>query len=122
MSEPAKKRSKAEKIVWRIVLVLFAFLVLSLFVDHPIVMMVGGIITGWIMFLIHVPTRMQLNGSAIATGVGCLIGVLVIGHLLARWLWRETRGTGDGPTWRLRWTLASVALFIVMFVCGTGAT
>ena len=122
MSKPAKKRSTAEKVVWRIALGLFALLVLSLFVDHPTVLIATGLVAGWIMFLVHVPARMEINPAAIATGIGCLIGVLLIGHLLARWLWRETRAAADGSTWRLRWTLASVALFIVMFVCGIGAT
>jgi len=122
MTTSPKPRSAWERNIWWAVLGLFLLLVLTVFVDHPSVLIAGGIIVGWIAFLIRVPTRIELNPSAVATGIGCLIGVVILGHLLARWLWRQTRAAGDDSAWRWRWTLASVALFVAMFVCGIGAT
>jgi prepilin-type processing-associated H-X9-DG protein len=130
MTDDNSKKKKESLLVKVLLVVGIVALLASIFVDLPPMLIALGVLAGWIMFIMRLPAQIQLNFAAIATGVICLLGTLVVGHVLARWFWRETRhresepsGSAAGPKpWRLRWTICLVGLFVAMFVCGIGAT
>src|SRR5215510_11405717 len=84
----------------------------------PQVVFVFYLIVGWIGYVARVIPQTRVNWTGVASGVLCLVGVVVLGHGIGRWLYREMSA---GRFWKLRWTLALVAIVVFMFVAGIGA-
>ncbi len=75
---------------------------------------------GWVWFVARVVPRVSVPIQSAAVGLACLVLVVLIGHLMARWLWREMRPAG--PPWRVRSTATVVGVVLLMFACGMAAT
>src|SRR5947209_6910268 len=71
--------------------------------------------TGWATFLPKALSRLDVSWGGIACFGTCLALILVLGHALCSWLWRES---GRSERWRARWTFAGVAGMVVMFSAG----
>lgn len=93
----------------------------------PQIIMVGFyLVAGWTMYLARVVPSVRANWPGVATAAACLLGVVLLGHYVAQWLWHAVPAEGDDVatlrTWRMRWTLAGVAIVVLMFAAGIGAT
>jgi len=75
--------------------------------------------TGWATFLPKALSRLEISGGGIARFGTCLALILILGHALCSWLWREY---GRSEPWRARWTFAGVAGMVVMFAAGMAFT
>jgi len=75
--------------------------------------------TGWATFLPKALSRLEISWGGIARFGTCLALILVLGHALCSWLWREN---GRSEPWRARWTVAGVAGMVVMFAAGMAFT
>jgi len=75
--------------------------------------------TGWATFLPKALSRLDVSWGGIARFGTCLALILVLGHALCSWLWRES---GRSERWRARWTFAGVAGMVVMFAAGMAFT
>ncbi len=75
----------------------------------------------WFSYLRRVIPEMQVDRSAVISASICVVGVLIIGHFIARWLWRESVRDVTRQ-WRLRWTIAGVSIVLLMFTSGIAAT
>ncbi len=106
--------SRAMKIV---LFVLVAFVVL---VVVPLAV-IWQLLFGWAFYLGRVIPAVRMQPGGVVLGMACLVGVAVLGHWLAGWLWREM-GPATAPRWRLRWTAISLGIVVLMFVCGISAT
>jgi prepilin-type processing-associated H-X9-DG protein len=101
----------------------FALLVVGLLVLGiigalpPQIIFLAHLAFGWIGYLGKVLPQARMNGMGVATAALCLAGVLLLGHMLARWLMREI----NGRAWSMRWTLSITAIIVFMFVAGIGA-
>lgn len=98
----------------------------------------GNLAIGWIMYLMRVLPRVRISWSGVAMAAACLTGTALLGHALARWLWSEMHrpdaaadpasadaaaADPDGVApWRGRWTASILALVVIMFAAGIGAT
>ena len=79
------------------------------------------LLLGWIVYLARVLPEVRVNGSAVIMAGICLVGIVLTGHLLTRWLWRETTGDKAKP-WKLRWTISGLLIVVVGFASGIAAT
>ena len=95
------------------------FLVLALLVPLAVVFQV---VFGWVYFAARVIPQTRVQAGGVAVAAVALAGAAAVGHWIAAWLWREMHARGDRPRWRVRWTLASLGVIVLMFVCGTAAT
>jgi prepilin-type processing-associated H-X9-DG protein len=80
---------------------------------------------GWIGYLRRVLPKVHFPWPGAATALTCLFGVVFLGHTFARWLWGGAApdpATTIRPPWRMRWTLAAVAVTVLMFTAGIAAT
>jgi prepilin-type processing-associated H-X9-DG protein len=94
------------------------FMVCTGSAPRPVVFLIELLI-GWWGYLGRTLPNVRMNWIAVISATVCITALLVLGHRLARWLWRET--TNDQSRWRFRWTLAGVAVFVFMFVAGIAA-
>ncbi len=105
---------------WLGILLIASFLLcLCLPTDRNSSAYLFGIPFGWISFLQKVVPNVQISREGVLTALLCLL-VLVPGlHLFLRW----ARGGVAGATrrWKLRWTLALIALVVLTFAAGTAA-
>jgi hypothetical protein len=89
----------------------------------PPVIFAFHLLIGWIGFLTRVVPLMHVNGAGAASAIVCLAGVLLLGHAMARWFWRDGGlAARHGTPWKLKWTAAGVAVIVLLFVAGIGAT
>lgn len=97
----------------KVVLVVLAILVLIVFAAP--FEMPRSIVWGWLLFLYHTLPRMTVDWPSVF--VGCLALVLfTTGVHAAGRTWR--RNAPEGPHWKLRWSLATVAVVFVLFAAG----
>lgn len=82
--------------------------------------LVFQLLFGWIVFLGRVVPQASVPPGSVAVGLASLAIAGLLGHRLARWLWREMRP--DAPPWRLRSTAIGVGVVLLMFACGMAAT
>src|SRR5208283_1687688 len=86
-----------------------------------------GLIGGWAFFLKRVILQVTVNWGGMLTAVVCLVALVVGLQLFLGWVTRELRRRGAGGKeqqpgpWQMRWTLAIVALVVLMFVAGISA-
>jgi prepilin-type processing-associated H-X9-DG protein len=75
---------------------------------------------GWISFLIRVVPRLSPDGPNVAVSLTALVLFTVGIHWLGRAWRRHAAGPAAtaGTPWRLRWSLAVVALVFLMFTAG----
>jgi Protein of unknown function (DUF1559) len=74
-----------------------------------------AIILGWLLFLLRTLPRMTVDWPSVF--VGCLALVLfTLGIHGAGRAWRRT--AGDAPRWKIRWSLAAVAVVFLLFAAG----
>jgi hypothetical protein len=76
--------------------------------------------TGWLAFLRRVLPRVTAEPATIATGVGALLLLAAVLHLLGRSTYAPS-GRDLPATWPWRWTLAAVALAVLLFAGGLSA-
>jgi prepilin-type processing-associated H-X9-DG protein len=88
---------------------------------RPVVFIVS-LLFGWSLYLQRVIPQITINGSGVLSGALCIAGVLLIGHWLASWLWRETR-PADAPKhrWKPGWTVALTSIVVLLFFSGMAA-
>ncbi|MES0336479.1 MAG: hypothetical protein SFH39_09015 [Candidatus Magnetobacterium sp. LHC-1] len=82
------------------------------------------IATGWIYYVLHIAKNIGFNATEIVSGI-VILALLIVGlHVFVRWFYAELkRLRNETPTiWQLRWTLVSVAIFVLMFVTGISTT
>lgn len=79
--------------------------------------MLGGLVTalwyllaGWFAFLRRVVPQTQVNTAGVMTAAACLIGAIGLTQYLGRMF---------SPNWRAKWTVATVAIVVLMFAAGT---
>jgi hypothetical protein len=93
---------------------------LSYFYEMPTLLLVGF---GWARFLEDNAPRMTFDWTAVALGIGAMALFVAVGHLTFRSL--AVRGETASSLsvrpvhWKLRWTLAILAVVLLMFVAGT---
>lgn len=108
-------------------LLVFAALLSCLGIAATPIQVLIGLLFGWIVYVIRVVPRVEMNWTAVLGAALCIATVLGIGHSTAKWLWRsQNHGTDDSAmsrsTWRWRSTVAMVAMITLMFAAGLGAT
>jgi prepilin-type processing-associated H-X9-DG protein len=96
-------------------------------VAPQIIMVMFELVVGWPMYLARVLPSVRFNLAGLATAAACLLMIVLLGHRFAGWMWSAT-SAGDGaaaerrPVWRMRWTMGVIAIVLLMFVAGIGAT
>ncbi|KJU87310.1 fimbrial protein [Candidatus Magnetobacterium bavaricum] len=82
------------------------------------------IATGWIYYILHIAEKVRFNATEIVSGVFILALLLVGLHTFLRWFSAEFRHLRNEPPtgWPLRWTIVSVAVFVLIFVTGIATT
>ena len=92
-----------------------------------IIMVMFQLVGGWTLYLARVLPSVRLNLAGLATAAACLLMIVVLGHRFGGWMWSATPAR-DGtaaeprPAWRMRWTMGVIAIVLLMFVAGIGAT
>lgn len=84
------------------------------------------LVLGWVVYVFRVIPQTSIDWGGVATAALCLLGLVGGLHWFLRWLYGQMRKPGEpdlqpAPTWKLRWTLALVALVVLMFVAGISA-
>jgi hypothetical protein len=83
------------------------------------------LVLGWVFFLGRTLPRLTVNWAGVATAAVCLVAGGVGLHFFARWLYQAKAGQEETEAvarrWRPRWTVAVVAVVVLMFVAGTAA-
>jgi len=108
------------------VAVLFGLLVLSC-VAPQIVTIAYMVVVGWFGYLTRVLPSVRVSWPGVATAITCLLVIALLGHRFAAWLWSSVPADGSASAspsvpWRMRWTMAILAVVVLMFVAGIGAT
>lgn len=85
----------------------------------PPLRLYGCALFGWALFAKDVAPRIQVNPAAVGLFAATLVGTTFGVHLFAGWLRRSIRP--EAPPWRVKWTLAGMALFVLAFVAGIAA-
>ena len=82
-------------------------------------------VIGWVTFPIRVVPQMTFEPVAIGVAAVSLVMMILLAHGLARWLFAGHPHAGPLPEgketprpWRLRWTVAMVAIVLLLFVSG----
>ncbi|MGB7157237.1 MAG: H-X9-DG-CTERM domain-containing protein [Tepidisphaeraceae bacterium] len=102
---------------WTIAVIVL-LLVATVVVPQPLIVL-WNLSLGWASYLMRVIPNVRVNPVGVATAITCLVATLSLGHAFARWLRRATDPT---EPWHARWTIAIVAIVLLMFVAGIGAT
>jgi hypothetical protein len=118
-----ERQGRASKTFW---IVLGAVLGVALLwcAGIPLANVLIALGAGWIMYLVRVVPQVQISWPGMLGGACCLAGVIVLGHGISAWLWRETAATAGESRprrWRGGWTLAAVGIVVLMFVAGIAA-
>lgn len=74
---------------------------------------------GWAAHAASTLPRVHVNWSGVGMLAACIALSAWIGHRFLAWLWS---GTGHVEPWRPRWTLAGLALIVLMFAAGMSFT
>lgn len=103
--------------------VLVLFLLFACFVVEPgTIVLPFYVLFGWGEYLYRVLPEVKVSWPATFSALVCLLGVLCLGHVFARWIWRETAGqTSIHSSWKPRWTLTAATIVVLMFTAGIAA-
>lgn len=106
----------------KVVAIILFLMFLSCILPVSLTMTAWLLLLGWVSYLARVVPQIRVNWSAVGGAIVSLGGVLILGQLTARWLWRESAVAQSqrGP-WRIKWTFAATAIVLLMFICGLGA-
>lgn len=81
------------------------------------------VVFGWARFLEGNAPRMTFDWNAVALGIGAMLLFVVVGHFTFRGLAARKEATPTPSTapvkWKLRWTVAILAVVLLMFIAGT---
>ncbi len=106
-----------------VLVVLFVFLLsgLNFIIQIPL-----NLAFGWIKFLAEVLPNITIQPIMILSGIGAIF-ILTLGvHQFLVWFYKnyQTAPQDELPLhpWRIRWTLASVAIFMLMFLTSIAMT
>jgi hypothetical protein len=114
---------KRRLLFWLSVTFVVLFLMACLGIIPPPVLFVAYLLVGWTVYIGRVMPEIRLDLSGLLMATIALAGVLVLGHFLARWLWRETAIAGlTRRPWQKRWTASAATVILLMFVAGIAAT
>ena len=103
-----------------LVLVVVVFFVMgALGIAPTLVETVFYLLFGWTVYLWRVVPQAHVAWVGVLTAIACMLGVLGIGHTIARWLYRET--APSPRRWRPRWTVAAATIIVLTFVAGISA-
>ena len=112
----------------RLVVLLVAAVVL-LFLAAPLgaaePLMVGwALAAGWYAYVAREFPAIELSWPGLVLAALCVVGSVVLGHWLIRWLWESDAPADNGSvaSWRLRSTLKGFGIILLAFVCGIAAT
>jgi hypothetical protein len=86
-----------------------------------LVILVFHVAFGWIGFARRTLPGVTVPMGSVMVGLGSFAGMLVMGHVVGRWLFGEWTGRGPGA-WRVKYTLSLSGLVLLTFVCGMAAT
>jgi Protein of unknown function (DUF1559) len=75
-----------------------------------------ALVFGWVFFLVRMVPRMAPDWPSLAVGAAA-VGLFAAGAHWAGRAWRRGRSPGD-RTWKVRWSLASVAVLLLLFTAG----
>ena len=81
---------KSRRLFWFTVTFVVLFLLACLGFIPPPVLFVAYLVVGWTAYLRRVLPEVHVDPAGLLMAIIALAGVLLIGHYLARWLWRET--------------------------------
>jgi hypothetical protein len=114
---------KSRRLFWFSVAFVGLFLMACLGIIPAPLLFVAYLVVGWIVYLGRVVPEIRIDPSGVLMAMIALAGVLLIGHHLARWLWRETATAGVArPPWQKRWTVSAAMVILLMFSAGIAAT
>src|SRR6185295_9619329 len=102
-------------------LLILMFLVIPILLSGyvPYMQAYTRLLLGWLTFLPERLPRATVNWSGVGMLVLCLALTISVGHNFCGSLWR---GSGNEGSWRPRWTLAGVAVIVLLFVSGMAVT
>ena len=110
-------RSSKLTLTFLVVAVVF-FVTVCLGFSQPILLL-GSLAVGWANFLHRTWPKVRVDQRLAALAVGYVIVLVVGAHVFMRWLYREwTKSYQPGP-WRMKWTVAGIAIVLLLFVSGT---
>ena len=105
---------------WTLIVVAILFVLLFALGGNPwLIEMVFRLVVGWFRFLKNIVPKIGVSGDGVAMLAVCLVLAGAIGHGFCRWLWRST---GHEVPWRPRWTIAGLAVVVLMFAAGMAFT
>jgi prepilin-type processing-associated H-X9-DG protein len=114
---------RRSRLFWLSITLVVLFLMACLGIIPPPVYFVVYLFVGWGAYLRRVLPEVRVDLPGLLMAMIALAGVLLIGHHLARWLWRETATPGASrPPWRKRWTASTATVIVLMLVAGIAAT
>lgn len=113
---------KTRLISWLLLTLIVLLILLVLGIQFGPVVFIMYLAAGWIGYLRRVLPDVQIVWPAVLTAAVCLAGVLILGHALASWLYREAAPAGlPARRWKPRWTATAAALLVLMFASGIAA-
>ena len=81
---------------------------------------------GWVPFMFRTLPKVTVDWGAVSGAMLCALLLAIGAHLFLSWFHRELRNTGGAAgthgRWRTRWTIAGLAIVLLMFVSGIAAT
>ncbi len=77
---------------------------------------------GWILFLMRVVPKVQVNWMLVGIGIGSFTGIVLIIHHLGRWFTNSNvSDNGNGSGWQFRSSVCVGLLIVTMFCAGLAA-
>ncbi|MEM7808255.1 MAG: hypothetical protein AAF561_09115 [Planctomycetota bacterium] len=78
-------------------------------------------VAGWLLYLRRVVPEVEVPLDSVAVAIACVVGIVVLLHVTARWLWSATKAD-TAPPWRVKYTATGVTGIVLLFACGMAAT
>jgi prepilin-type processing-associated H-X9-DG protein len=113
---------KFRSLIWVPIAIVLLFGCLVMGAVPPPVVVIARLLVGWAFYLNHVTPQVTINWSGVFSGAICLIAILLLGHWIASWLWRETHPSNSAnPRWKPTWTAALTTIVVLLFLSGMAA-
>ena len=108
------------------VLIVFSLIVAIVFIPEilPVFQFVWEILFGWIYFISDKLPKVRPNLGIALVAVMALCVFFVLSHSTLRWLYKALASDDvETPrTWHVRWTLAVLTIFFLVFIAGISLT